>query len=300
MLEGKFMNIARHVAAIWRCLPVMLTVSAIILISALAGSQQAHAAYGNVNKDSQVDPTVVKIDEKTYLGIKLDKDYALQDENGSAFTLGDMFGKPLVLALSYYTCDGACPTLNRNLMDTLSDVGRWKLGEDFNVLTVSFDKHDTPETLDKFMHKAGFKDELPKGWRMSTLSNPEDIMRLTGSMGYKFFWSPRDAIFLHPSVYIMISPKGRVTRYLYGANIDGSDMEISITKAYGEELTASNVINFVLGACYSYNYKDGKYKVNIPLFVALGGLIFGGSLLTFGMRRTKKRRLKQDSESIVT
>ncbi|MDX8411405.1 MAG: SCO family protein [Mariprofundaceae bacterium] len=270
-----------------------------LLLLLFTGSGQALAEYGNVNRDSQVDPKVVKIDEKTYLGVKLDESYALQDENGSDFTLGDMFGKPLVLALAYYTCDGACPTLNRNLMDTLSDVDRWKLGEDFNVLTVSFDKHDTPEKLATFMKKAGFKDTLPEGWRMATLTNPEDIMRLTGSMGYKFFWSPRDAIFLHPSVYIMISPKGRVTRYLYGANIEGSDMEISITKAYGEELTASNVINFVLGACYSYNYKDGKYKVNIPLFVALGGLIFGGSLLTFGMLRTKKRRMKQDSENIT-
>jgi len=287
------MKIAKHI------LPLMLAVLAVIPFDALLHPHHAHAAYGNVNKDSQVDPKVVKIDEKTYLGIKLDENYALRDENGTAFTLGDMMGKPLVLALSYYSCDGACPTLNRNLMDTLGDVDRWKLGEDFNVLTVSFDQHDTPERLTEFMHKSGFKNDLPEGWRMATLTDPEDIMRLTGSMGYKFFWSPRDAIFLHPSVYIMISPKGRVTRYLYGANIDGSDMEISITKAYGEELTSSNVINFVLGACYSYNYKDGKYKVNIPLFVALGGLIFGTSLLTFGMRRTKKRMKKRAAKEIT-
>lgn len=274
-----------------------LALAVALLAMMLGGARPASAAYGNVNQDSQVDPTVVKIDEKAYLGVKLDDSYALQDENGSAFTLGDMLGKPLVLALSYYSCDGACPTLNRNLVDTVSDVGRWQLGKDFNVLTVSFDRHDTLERLTAFMPKAGFKDGPPEGWRMALLKDPEDIMRLTGSMGYKFFWSPRDAMFLHPAVYIMLSPKGRVTRFLYGANIDGSDMEISITKAYGEELTASNVINFVLGACYSYNYKDGKYKVNIPLFVALGGLIFGVSLLTYGMRRTKKRMAKKSEEA---
>lgn len=271
----------------------------VTLLPLLCTAQMAYAAYGSVTQDSDIDPTIVKIDENAFLGEKIAADYALMDQNGTEFTTGDLLGKPLILALSYYTCDGACSALNSNLRMTLDGVDDWKLGKDYRVLTVSFDRHDTTEKLQTFMHKSGFADALPAGWRMATMKNPEDIKRLTDSMGFKFFWSPRDALFLHPSVYIMLSPEGRVTRYLYGASVAPEDIEFSITKAYGEELSPANVINFIVGACYSYNFKDGKYKVNIPLFVAAGGLIFGVGLIITGYTIMKHRR-ERDENKIVT
>ncbi len=272
----------------------MKLIKFVALMIAMSVSTAAYAAYGKVTQNSDVDPTVVKIEESDFLGVKIDKSYRLIDQDGNEFLLGDMLGtKPTILALSYYRCDGACSVLNRNLWNTLQEVEQWKIDKDFNVLTVSFDRHDTPETLKKFMGYAGFNEGLPSGWKMTTLKDPEDIKRLTDSMGYKFFWSPRDAIFLHPNVYIMISPQGRVTRYLYGANITGNDMDISITKAKGEKISAANVINFIVGACYSYNYKDGKYKINIPIFVAAGGLVFGLMLIIGSFSHMKRRKRKE-------
>lgn len=268
----------------------------VLFAFAMSVSNAAYAAYGNVTQNSDVDPTIVKIKEDDFLGKKISKDYLLIDQDGNEFALGDMYGKPLILALSYYRCDGACSVLNRNLWNTLQEVEQWKIDKDFNVLTISFDRHDTPATLNKFMDYAGFKDGLPDGWKMATMKDPEDILRLTDSMGYKFFWSPRDAIFLHPNVYVMLSPKGRVTRYLYGANITGNDMDISITKSIGEEISPANVINFLIGACYSYNYKDGKYAVNIPMIIAAGALVFGLMLL-IGSFLHMKRRMRKENEA---
>ena len=271
-----------------RLLPVFAFLLAVFWV------ETALAAYGNVTQNSDVDPSIVKIDEKAFLGEKIPAEYVLIDQDGSEFNLGDMLGKPLILALSYYTCDGACSALNTNLKLTLDGVDNWKLGQDYRVLTVSFDRHDTTARLQEFMHKTGFS-EVPDGWKMATFKDPENIKRLTDSLGYKFFWSPRDAIFLHPNVYIMLSPKSRVTRYLYGASIAPEDMGISITKAQGEEQSPANVINFLVGACYSYNYKDGKYAVNIPLFVAAGGLIFGMGTIAVGFSIMKSRREKNEN-----
>ncbi len=264
----------------------------LMLVAMFGCSGVVFAAYGNVTKDSIVDPGVLKIDEKAFLGEKINYDFILQDETGADFKLGSLIGKPLILALSYYTCDGACSVINKNLNETLKGVERWKMGQDYNVLTVSFDQHDTPATLVEFMQKAGFSDGVPSGWTMTTMREKEDIVKLTGSMGFKFFWSPRDALFLHPNVYIMLSPKGRVTRYLYGGTISPVDMELAITKAMGEKIAAANVIDFVVGACYSYNYKDGKYTVNIPLFIAAGALIFGLLLIAGSFSYMKFWRVK--------
>ena len=270
----------------------MKLIKFVALILAVSISNVAYAAYGNVTKNSDVDPTIVKIKENDFLGTKIAQDYRLIDQDGKEFAFSEMLGKPLILALSYYRCDGACSVLNRNLWNTLQTVEQWKIGRDFNVLTVSFDRHDDPAALKKFMNFTGFTDGLPDGWKMTTLKNEQDILALTGSVGYRFFWSPRDAIFLHPNVYIMVSPKGRVTRYLYGANVSGNDIDISITKAVGEKISPANVINFLVGACYSYNYKDGKYKINIPLFVAAGGLVFGLTLMIGGFVITRRRARK--------
>lgn len=283
----------RHRPPCGRPVPVMM-----VLFMLLMSSESAFAAYGNVTQDSQVDPRVVKIDEKQYLGEKIDPRFILLDAKGGEFRFGDMLGKPLILVLSYYKCDGACPSLNRNLHETLSGVDRWSLGQDYQVLTLSFDRHDNTASIQEFMHHAGFKGGLPDGWEIATFKDPEDIKRFTGAIGYKYFWSPRDRMFLHPSAYIMLSPKGRVVRYLYGSSVGSSDIEISITKAYGEELSPSNVINFVLGACYSYNYKDGKYTINIPLFVAAGGLIFGILLIIIGVMIMKRRRVRNENKII--
>ena len=246
-------------------------------------AEPALAAYGNVNTTSDVDPEVVKIKEKDFLGVKVSGDYRLVDSKGNEFTFKEFqAGKPLVLALSYYSCDGSCPVLNRNLKATLSGVDDWELGKDFKVLTVSFDEHDTPETIQKFLDYSQFEGGIPEGWAITTLKDGADIKRLTDSIGYRFFWSPRDAMFLHPSVYVMLSPEGRVTRYLYGAMISPEDMEISLTKALAGKSSEANVINFIVGACYSYNYEDGKYSINYPLFIALGALTMGLTMLAIG------------------
>ncbi|WP_176962426.1 SCO family protein [Mariprofundus sp. NF] len=274
-----------------RKLAAAMVVSAVALLGFANG---AYAAYGNVTKDSVVDPSILKIEEIKFLGEKVDYDFVLQDKSGADFKLGSLIGKPLILAFSYYTCDGACSVINKNLAETLKGVNRWEMGQDYNVLTVSFDHNDTPTTIANFMKEAGFEGNLPDGWKITTMREKENILKLTGSMGFNFFWSPRDAMFLHPNVYIMLSPKGRVTRYLYGGTITPLDMELAITKAMGEKIAAANVIDFVVGACYSYNYKDGKYTVNIPLFVAAGALIFGLSLIVGSFSYMKFRRVKHE------
>ena len=252
-------------------------------------SQPVMAAYGGVAA-SHADPEIVRIDEKEYLGAAVERDVVLVDDQGVEFTLGDMLDVPVILVLSYYTCDGACTTINDTLRRVLGKVNDWQVGTDYRVLTLSFDHNDTRETLTHFKHHLGHGTALPQGWTVATFREPEDIQRFTASVGYKFFWEPRDRVFLHPSVYLMLAPDGRVTRYLYSASVTANDIEISVTKAYGKELSPSNVINFLMGACYSYNYRDGKYTLNYPMFVAVGALGLGVGSLVGGSVIMKRRQ----------
>jgi cytochrome oxidase Cu insertion factor (SCO1/SenC/PrrC family) len=97
----------------------------------------------------------MQIDEPRFLGNRLHRETVLTDTEGRDFRVAEMMGKPLILLLSYYGCDGSCPTMNAELAKVLEKVDAFPLGKDYRVLTVSFDKRDTPATAREFLAKTG-------------------------------------------------------------------------------------------------------------------------------------------------
>lgn len=255
----------------------------------LTQADPAPAAYGSVPA-SHADPELVRVDEDRYLGAAPATDTVFVDDRGAEFTLAEMLDRPLILVLSYFRCDGACTTINDSLRRTLQQVGTWKLGADYRVLTVSFDRHDNARTTAAFKQHIAPRGVLPPGWTLARFKHADNIRPFAQSVGYKFMWEPRDRVFIHPSVYLILSPEGRVSRFLYAASVSAKDLELSITKAYGRELSSSNVINFLLGACYSYNYEDGRYTLNTPLFIAAGALTLALTSLIGGTLIMKRRK----------
>jgi len=261
----------------------------ISLILLLISPQAASAEYG-VIPESAMDPSVVKIDEEKYLGNRLSGDYILIDESGKEFQLRDITGRPLILLLSYFSCNGLCQTANQGLKDALSSLNRLKIGEDFRVLTLSFDKIDSVQSIRMFSEMTGLKGWSGKGWKVAILKNGEDIERLTGDVGFKFFWSSRDKMFLHPNVFIFLSPEGRVVRYLYGTPPKARDLELAITEAAEGKAAGSGIVDFINMACYSFNFKEGRYTVNIPIFIGLGSLLLGISSIVVPVLILRRRK----------
>ncbi|MBL8491971.1 MAG: SCO family protein, partial [Rhodocyclaceae bacterium] len=117
-------------------------------------------------RESVVDSSFMQIDEPKYLGSRLPEETVLTDAAGQDFRIGDLRGKPLILMLSYYGCDGTCPVMNAELAKALAKVDRFRLGEDYRVLTVSFDRKDTPASAAEFLDKTGAVPEgMRGGWR---------------------------------------------------------------------------------------------------------------------------------------
>lgn len=256
-----------------------------ILAFCLLISTQAIAVNdGNVN--STLDPNVVKINEVKFLGTPLDKDLVLLDENGNEFTLGEKMGKPLILLFSYYTCDGVCETLNQYLAQRLIELKESEPEREYQALTISFDKNDNIESLGTFInHKVGVPEDLKDRWKLSVMKNPEDIKRLTDSVGVRYFWSHRDKTFIHPNAFIFVTPKGRVARYLHGAEFTVKDLNLALIDADWEKISrAGRVIDILAGACFSYNYKEGKYSLSVPLVVGVASLLTGIFITIFAFR----------------
>ena len=250
----------------------------------------ASASYRPI--DSDLDPEVLRMDESEYLGTKLNDKMELVDDLGSSFTMRDLRGKSRVLLLSYFTCDGACPAINMELGDLLQDVekrGRVKIGKDYEVLTVSFDKNDDAVSGKHFRELLNLPEEMDKRWRLATFKNSENIEPFTSAIGYRFFWSPADRMFYHPNAFVFLSPEGRVVRVMHNLKISARDMELALIDTNFNRLQPSEIVTMAISLCYSYNYKEGKYGLNYPLFFAVGSLFLGVGAFGCGAFIIKKR-----------
>ena len=242
-----------------------------------------------------IDPAVTRIDEQANLGRALARDTALLDEQGRPFTFGELLGKPTILVLSYYGCDGSCPTINRNLARALPGVTRFAPGKDYQVLTVSFDRQDTPQQARRFVET--LHAEVPgsgQGWRFATLADPaaDAPQRFAHQVGFNYFWSRADKTFLHPNVLVFLTPDGRVARYIYGSNMDPQTLQLALIDADWGRISESRdaIFDMVTGACYSFNYSEGRYQPNYALITGVAALLFGLGSMGLGFWAYHHRR----------
>jgi len=248
--------------------------AAALLSSALAVNA-AQAGYGGNTPVSDIDPSIFVIDESSYLGAKINGDVQLVDAQGNTFKLSEKLGKPLILVLSYYTCDGSCSVINQDLAAQLADVTKIIPGQDFNVLTISFDANDTQKTLNAFTQKLQLPENISNAWTFATFKNKDQIKPFTDSLGFNFFWSPQDRTFFHPGAFMFLTPEGRLARVLYALNSGPQDIKLAVYDANAGNFKPNQIVDLAISLCYSYNYAAGKYSLSIPLFVGAGSLMFG-------------------------
>ncbi len=245
---------------------LLLTVS--LLYAGVVGS-------GSTLKKDFFDPSLLKIDTSKYLGTFVPNVDLILEDGKRAKLYGIISKKPTILVFSYYTCEGSCPIRIDNLNRLIRNGSSLK-NRDFHVLVLSFDEKDTLKTLKDFKKVHGPFDER---WVFALLPR-EAIDTLTGSVGFKFFYSERDKTFVHTNVYIFLSPDGRVTRYLFGIKPKERDVRISLAEAEQGRITPSSLVDLALLVCYTYDPSRSTFVINPTIlfggigFVALGGVLF--------------------------
>ncbi len=282
---------------------VLRRFAGLLLVAAAALLVPVARAVTAPTQNSIPDGSVMQIDEPRFLGNRMIGDTVLTDEEGRDFRVAEVLGKPVILLLSYYGCDGSCPTMNAELAKVLAKVTRFALGKDYRVLTVSFDKRDSPVTAREFVAKTGAvagregltAEAIKAGWRHAVVKTGA-VEGFAGEVGFRFFWSDAAKAFLHPNVLVFLTPEGRVARYIYGARMDARTMELAITDADWERISNSTaVFDMLTGACFSYNYAEGRYQLNYSLLAGVGSLLMGLTLMLLGAWAYRRRMARRSA-----
>jgi protein SCO1/2 len=219
-------------------------------------------------------------------------DLAFRDEAGRAVTLGQYFGKrPVILSLAYYRCPMLCSQVQDGLAGVLR-VLDFKPGQDFEVVTVSFDPHDTPQTAADEKQKVLARYPRPgaeQGWHFLT-GDPASITALTKAVGFGYAYIPQTGQFAHASGIMVLTPEGKLAQYFYGVEYPARDLRLALVQSSQNKI--GNVVDQVLLYCYHYDPNTGRYGALTMRILRVGALL---TLLLLGtfvglMIRSEHRR----------
>lgn len=274
-------------------------VGALALAAGAALAAPAAAQYFR-RPVSEVDPNIMLIDEQAVLGARIDPATELIDQDGRELRWGDLTGAlPVILVLSYFSCDGSCSIINATLASLLADIDTVEPGRDFRIVTLSFDRHDTLAATGAFRAHLKLAGPLARHWTFATFKSEEKLESETRRIGFKFFWSPEDRLFLHPGAFLFFSPDGRLIRILYQDDIAPRDVALAVLDARQGQFRPAEIMKYALSLCYSYSYRDGRYVMSIPLIVGVGAFAVGlltlaGSMFAFRLSKRSQRAGESD------
>ena len=228
---------------------------------------------------------------------KLDAALPLQllfkDENGRDVSLGSYFrpGHPVVLTLNYYRCPMLCTLELNGLVSAMKGLA-WTAGDEFNVVTLSFDPRETP-ALARAKQQSYVEDlgrpSAEVGWHFLTGSGAS-IEALTKAVGFSYEYDRQTDQYGHAAVVMLVTPEGRVARYLYGVRFEPATLKLALLEASKGKI-GSTWERFIL-YCYHYDSGQGRYALAALSIMRVGGaltvLVLGCVIGTFWLRDRRK------------
>ena len=189
----------------------------------------------------------VALDE--HLGEYLPSSLVFTRDDSMLLNLVDMIDRPTVISPVYYNCPGLCTPIMDGLVKLLNRTDL-QMGKDFQVINISFHEDETPglaavkkknylELLDD--QKAG------ENWHFMT-GNRENINSLLETLGYSVIMRGEDI--LHPAAIMIVSPGGKITKYIHGTKYNPIEFKMAIAEAKKENTMPT--ITKVLKMCFNY------------------------------------------------
>jgi protein SCO1/2 len=223
-------------------------------------------------------PDLQGVDLVPRLGATVPLKTTLIDSSGQTVELGKYFnqGKPVVLALVYYNCPMICPLVLQRLQERLNALP-YTVGEDFNVVVVSFDPNNTTKMAaeNKEIYLLGYKTRatpaIEAGWTFHTA--PAGAARVIAeAIGFKYKFLEESGQYAHPAVLTVLTSDGRVSRYISGLEPQSNDLRLALLEASQGKI-AKGLGDFFLHRCYLYDPKTGRYTIQAMRVMQMGGLV---------------------------
>ncbi len=241
----------------------------------------------------------------SHIGDFLEMDLAFNDEQNRRVKIGDYFDgkRPVLLSFNYSDCPKLCSVQLENMTSTLREIN-FKINEDFQFVSISIDPTEqtsrsrkTKELYTQQYNKKGTED----GWHFLT-GDLDEIVSMADICGFRYKYVREQKLYSHPPVFILISPEGKIVRYIHGLDYDPKTMELAlIESAEGKIGSPINILSYGIG-CFTFDESTGKYTFQAMAIMRIGGAITAFLLIItlvpyWFSRRNRKSDQSNDKQS---
>lgn len=222
-------------------------------------------------------------------GRELPLDATFRNSAGETVRLGSFFGDgvPVLLTLNYYECESVCSTQLNHLLRSVEDIDLD--GDEFRIVTVSFDPEEGPELA-----------AAADAWKVSNLERtdvewnflvgePEQITTLAEAVGFEYRYDELTDQYAHGTAVYVGTPEGTISQVIYGIAYPPRDLGFALIEA--SEGRVGSALQRVLLSCF--HYSEGTYSLWAFGVMRLGGAIIVlvlGTALALLWRRERHGR----------
>jgi protein SCO1 len=241
---------------------------------------------GQIPATSNIKSPQPEIGIVEHLDEYLPDDLVFTGTDNKPYNLKQLINKPTVLMFVYYRCPGICSPLMTSVSEMISKTDM-VLGKDFQVITISFDQREGTDLAVKKRNnylKLITKDVDQEGWKFYT-GDSANIAKATNAAGFKFKRAGND--FLHSATIIMLSPDGKITRYLQGTYFLPFEFKMAVIEA--SQGKSGPTIFRILQFCYSYDPAGQQYVLNITKMAGTIILLTGVIVLLVLLFKPRKK-----------
>jgi protein SCO1/2 len=265
-----------------------------LLVSALAFGQSRMGSKPGGAPPPNVIPSMLEgvgVDE--HLGRNIDLNLTFVAENGYPVPLSQYFkqGRPVILNLIYYSCPMLCNLILNGQTATLREIP-WTPGNEFEVVTISIDPRESFDLArkKKAIYMASYERPAP-GWHFLT-DHEGNAKRLAELIGFHYRYDERLEQYAHSAAIFVLTPDGRISRYLYGARYRARDFRFALAEA--SEGRTTMTVDKMLLFCYKYDPATGSYVLFAQNIMRAGGIltVLLISLFLWRMFRNERKRAR--------
>lgn len=220
----------------------------------------------------------LEIEEK--MGASLDLQLEFMNDQGKKIKLADYFNnnQPVLFSIIYYSCPNLCGLHLNGLSEALKELPE-DFKRKFNFVLLSMDHTEKPPLALEKKKNYVERYSLPEERTYFLTGKEENILDISRQVGFRFRWDDNQKIFAHLPVAYILTPEGKISRYLYGVTFQAQTLRLSLVEASKGKI--GSIVDRVLLFCFQFDPKRGRYSWYAYNIMRAGGFFTIFLLLFF-------------------
>ena len=241
------------------------------VFAALAAAAVVGSASAQVN--SGIPPELQGVDIVEKLDNQLPLEARFLDDAGNPVILKQYFNgtKPVILQLGFNRCPMLCNLVLNGAFDGLKGID-WNAGNEYELLSVSIDPTEGPALAKAKKESYLVEFERPGASKGVHFLTGDELMSraVADSVGFKFVRQD-NGDYSHAAVLVLLTPEGKVSRYMYGTKFEPKDLRFALLEA-SQGRIGSTLDRFILW-CHMYDPNARGYVLQARKVMSLGGAV---------------------------